>query len=159
MCACASQIEDHQRELEAELDALRGGNVGGRPKLTQSASAVVRAGSPAARGGGPLARSSLGTSNALPVSGPGPAEAPAAGQAAAGGAPGPVGAGSSSVDSMYGKNVILKFAEASLSGKTSERDAMVPALAAVLRATPAESQHLMALVRNRGLWGALKLHG
>jgi hypothetical protein len=39
---------------------------------------------------------------------------------------------------VYLRNVVLKFLEASLAGKAAERDALLPAVAAVLQATPAE---------------------
>lgn len=42
------------------------------------------------------------------------------------------------VDLVYMKNVVLKFLEAVMAGKTGERDALLPAVAAVLQATPAE---------------------
>jgi hypothetical protein len=42
------------------------------------------------------------------------------------------------VDLVYVKNVVLKFLEAVMAGKTAERDALLPAVAAVLQATPAE---------------------
>ncbi|WIA17304.1 hypothetical protein OEZ85_014171 [Tetradesmus obliquus] len=42
------------------------------------------------------------------------------------------------VDLVYVKNVVLKFLEAVMAGKAAERDALLPAVAAVLQATPAE---------------------
>jgi hypothetical protein len=42
------------------------------------------------------------------------------------------------VDLVYLRNVVLKFLEAVMAGKTAERDALLPAVAAVLQATPAE---------------------
>lgn len=42
------------------------------------------------------------------------------------------------VDLVYLRNVVLKFLEAVMAGKTTERDALLPAVAAVLQATPAE---------------------
>lgn len=44
----------------------------------------------------------------------------------------------SGVDVVYLKNVVLKFLEAVMAGKAAERDALLPAVAAVLQATPAE---------------------
>lgn len=42
------------------------------------------------------------------------------------------------VDVVYLRNVVLKFLDALLAGKTSERDALLPAIAAVLHCTPVE---------------------
>jgi hypothetical protein len=42
------------------------------------------------------------------------------------------------VDLVYLRNVVLKFLEAVMAGKAAERDALLPAVAAVLQATPAE---------------------
>ena len=41
-------------------------------------------------------------------------------------------------DLVYARNVVLRFLEAVLAGRTAERDALLPVLAAVLQATPAE---------------------
>jgi hypothetical protein len=42
------------------------------------------------------------------------------------------------VDLVYLRNVVLRFLEAVMAGKTAERDTLLPAVAAVLQATPAE---------------------
>jgi hypothetical protein len=44
----------------------------------------------------------------------------------------------SGVDIMYVKNIVLKFLDAVVAGKVAERDALLPAIAAVLHATPQE---------------------
>ncbi|KAK9867121.1 hypothetical protein WJX84_009347 [Apatococcus fuscideae] len=46
------------------------------------------------------------------------------------------------VDMLYLKNVLLKFVEAHALGRLAERDALVPAIATLLRATPAEFRAL-----------------
>lgn len=44
----------------------------------------------------------------------------------------------SGVDVVYLRNVVFKFLEAVVAGKAAERDALLPAIAAVLQASPAE---------------------
>lgn len=64
------------------------------------------------------------------------------------GGPRDLSAGGAAVDTIYLKNVILKFLEAHVSGKLSERDALLPAVATLLHATPAEFRALKAVVAN-----------
>ena len=42
------------------------------------------------------------------------------------------------IDIVYLKNVLLKFMEAAVTGKVAERDVLLPAVAAILQASPAE---------------------
>ena len=53
------------------------------------------------------------------------------------------------MDQLYTKNVVLRFVEAALQGSTKERDAMVPAVATVLGATPQELHHLVGIVEKK----------
>lgn len=52
------------------------------------------------------------------------------------------------VDIVYLKNVLLKFMEAAMTGKVAEREVLLPAVAALLQASPAEFQVLKRLVVN-----------
>ena len=52
------------------------------------------------------------------------------------------------VDIVYLKNVLLKFMEASVTGKVAERDVLLPAVAAILQASPAEFAILKRLFVN-----------
>jgi hypothetical protein len=49
------------------------------------------------------------------------------------------------VDLQYLRNVLLKFLEAVAAGRTAERDALLPAIAALVQASPAE-YHVMKRV-------------
>eukprot|EP00798_Chlamydomonas_sp_ICE-L_P010438 gene10437-8388_t len=53
-----------------------------------------------------------------------------------------------SVDVLYLKNVLLKFMEASVTGKVAERDVLLPAVATLLQASPAEFALLKKLLQN-----------
>lgn len=48
----------------------------------------------------------------------------------------------SGIDAVYLKNVVLKFIEATAKGKVRERDALLPAVATVLQASPSEFKAL-----------------
>ncbi len=52
------------------------------------------------------------------------------------------------VDIVYLKNVLLKFMEAAVTGKVQERDVLLPAVAALLQATPAEFAVLKRIISN-----------
>lgn len=52
------------------------------------------------------------------------------------------------IDLVYLKNVLLKFMEAVMAGKVAERDALLPAIAALLQATPAEFNAMKKVLAN-----------
>jgi len=52
------------------------------------------------------------------------------------------------VDVVYLKNVVLKFMEAAMAGRVAERDALLPAVATLLQATPAEYKVLRKVCVN-----------
>jgi hypothetical protein len=52
------------------------------------------------------------------------------------------------VDIVYLKNVLFKFMEAAVTGKVAERDVLLPAVAAILQASPAEFGLLKRLFMN-----------
>lgn len=76
-------------------------------------------------------------SNLNPISNPNQVGAPSAGRPKMEG-----------VDIVYLKNVLLKFMEAAMTGKVAEREVLLPAVAALLQASPAEFQVLKRLVVN-----------
>lgn len=59
------------------------------------------------------------------------------------------------VDVVYMKNVLLKFITAQAAGKTSETEALLPAVATLLRATPNEFRALRSVVGASTWWPAL----
>lgn len=52
------------------------------------------------------------------------------------------------VDILYLKNVVLKFMEAVTAGRVAERDALLPAVATLLQATPQEFHTLQRVLQN-----------
>ncbi|MEW5315728.1 MAG: hypothetical protein WDW38_007135 [Sanguina aurantia] len=75
------------------------------------------------------------------------------------GEPAPTAAGAG-VDIVYLKNVLLKFLEAHVTGRTGERDALLPAVAALLQASPAEFKVFKKVLANTNpastqLWSVL----
>jgi hypothetical protein len=52
------------------------------------------------------------------------------------------------VDLVYLRNVVLKFLEAAVAGRTAERDALLPAVAAVTQASPAEFAAMRRVLAN-----------
>lgn len=68
------------------------------------------------------------------------------------------------VDIVYMKNVLLKFLEAHATSKIAERDALLPAVAALLQASPAEFQAFKKVLANTNpattqLWSVLGMGG
>lgn len=68
------------------------------------------------------------------------------------------------VDIVYMKNVLLKFLEAHATCKIAERDALLPAVAALLQASPAEFQAFKKVLANTNpastqLWSVLGMGG
>ena len=61
------------------------------------------------------------------------------------------------VDLVYLKNVLLKFLEAVVAGKTAERDALLPAIAALVQATPVEFQTMKKVLANTAPAGSQML--
>jgi hypothetical protein len=55
---------------------------------------------------------------------------------------------------VYLKNVLLKFLEAVMAGRASERDALLPAVAALLQATPGEFAAMRRVLANTAPPGA-----
>lgn len=110
-------------------DAVRGGGMGVRRTSSSALSASGDgSGTPGAKwqvqnrvGGGSLygLTGDAPAAPARPAASPSPASVPP-------------------VDLVYLKNVVLKFLEAVVAGRTAERDALLPAVAAVVGASPAE---------------------
>jgi hypothetical protein len=70
---------------------------------------------------------------------------------------GEVGQKVGGVDWVYLKNVLLKFLEAVVAGKTAERDALLPAIAALVQATPVEFQTMKKVLANTAPAGSQML--
>ncbi len=58
------------------------------------------------------------------------------------------------VDMLYLKNVMLKFLDAFVHSRTAEVEALLPAVATVLRANPREYRELKQKVEEQKGWGS-----
>lgn len=63
------------------------------------------------------------------------------------------------VDTLYLKNVVLKFLDAFANGRATELQALLPAVATLLRATPQEFRSLKHSVETHTGWGVLSAIG
>lgn len=63
------------------------------------------------------------------------------------------------MDTLYLKNVVLKFLNAFANGRTTELQALLPAVATLLRATPQEFRTLKHSVEAHAGWSLLSAMG